>query len=379
MIYLDNAATTLHKPQQVIDAVVLAMENFGNVARGTHEESLSASRAVFNTRIKLATLFGCTGGAGNTVFCQNSTEALNIAINGIINEGDHVITTDLEHNSVLRPLYRLEKEKNVKLDFVRADINGNINYDDFEKLINQKTRAIVCTHASNLTGLVLDINIIGGIAKKYGLLFILDASQSAGVFDINMKDMNIDVICFTGHKSLFGPQGTGGMCIARGVEIRPFKTGGTGIKTFSRYQPEEYPVWLEAGTLISHGIAGLSAALDFIEETGIENIRNKEEGLARRFYEGVKDFENIKIYGDYTKKRAPIVSLNIGDYDSGAISDELASVYEIATRPGGHCAPRAHEALGTVDKGIVRFSFSYFNTEEEIDEAIEAVAELCKK
>ena len=267
----------------------------------------------------------------------------------------------------------------VKLDFVRADINGNINYDDFEKLINQKTRAIVCTHASNLTGLVLDINIIGGIAKKYGLLFILDASQSAGVFDINMKDMNIDVICFTGHKSLFGPQGTGGMCIARRVEIRPFKTGGTGIKTFFRYQPEEYPVRLEAGTLNSHGIAGLSAALDFIEETGIENIRNKEEGLARRFYEGVKDFENIKIYGDYTKKRAPIVSLNIGDYDSGAISDELASVYEIATRPGGHCAPRAHEALGTVDKGIVRFSFSYFNTEEEIDEAIEAVAELCKK
>lgn len=378
MIYLDNAATTLHKPDQVIDAVVLAMRQFGNVARGTHEESLSAARVVFNTRKKLAELFNCTGGANNTVFCLNSTEALNIAINGIINEGEHVISTDLEHNSVLRPLYKLEKEKNVVPDFVRADKNGNIDYSDFERLITKRTKAIVCTHASNLTGLVLDIKLIGEIAKKHGLLFIVDASQTAGVFDIDMKAMNIDVLCFTGHKSLFGPQGVGGLCIAEGVEISVFKTGGTGVKTFSLEQPKEYPVRLEAGTLNSHGIAGLSAALDFLEEAGIKNIREKEEALAKRFYEGVKSLDNITIYGDYTRLRAPIVSLNIGEYDSGIIADELAVKYDIATRPGGHCAPRIHRALGTVKQGIVRFSFSYFNTEEEVDKAIEAVAEISR-
>ena len=225
---------------------------------------------------------------------------------------------------------------------------------------------------------MLDIKLIGEIAKKHGLLFIVDASQTAGVFDIDMKAMNIDVLCFTGHKSLFGPQGVGGLCIAEGVEISVFKTGGTGVKTFSLEQPKEYPVRLEAGTLNSHGIAGLSAALDFLEEAGIKNIREKEEALAKRFYEGVKSLDNITIYGDYTRLRAPIVSLNIGEYDSGIIADELAVKYDIATRPGGHCAPRIHRALGTVKQGIVRFSFSYFNTEEEVDKAIEAVAEISR-
>jgi selenocysteine lyase/cysteine desulfurase len=220
MIYLDNAATTIHKPQQVIDAVTEAMTTFGNAARGTHESSLDASRSVFGTRKKLAEMFSCSR-ADHAVFTANATESLNIAINGIISEGDHVISTDMEHNSVLRPLYRLQAEKNVGLDFVPADRDGKIRIGDFEERIRPNTKAIVCTHASNLTGNVNDLAEIGDIARRHGLIFIADASQTAGCLEINMQEMNIDVLCFSGHKGLMGPQGTGALLLREGVEIRP--------------------------------------------------------------------------------------------------------------------------------------------------------------
>ncbi|MFR3906591.1 MAG: aminotransferase class V-fold PLP-dependent enzyme [Christensenellales bacterium] len=377
MIYLDNAATTLHKPQQVIDAVVHAMQSMGNCARGTHEEALDAARTVYDARVRLASLFGCPR-VDHVAFTANSTEALNMAINGLIDPGDHVISTDLEHNSVLRPLYRLEAEHGAELSFVPADKLGNVDYADFERLMKPNTRAVVCTNASNLTGTVLDIERIAKTAHSHGALVIVDASQTAGCWPIDMKKMGIDVLCFTGHKGLMGPQGTGGICVKEGIEIRPFKVGGSGVQSYSRTHPAEYPTRLEAGTLNGHGIAGLGAAAKFISETGVENIHAKERSLMLRFYEGVKNIEGVAVYGDFTKDKTAIVALNIRDYESGEVSYELSQGYGIATRPGAHCAPRMHKALGTAEVGAVRFSFSFYNTEEEIDEAVRAVAELAK-
>ena len=378
MIYLDNAATTLRKPKCVIDAVVEAMTTMGNAARGAHSSSLTASRAVYDARCKIAKLFGCRR-ADHVVFTCNSTEALNIALNGIFEPGDHVITTDLEHNSVLRPLYRLEKEGILELSFAPADRKGRPDYGAFEKLIAPNTRAIVCTHASNLTGNMIDIARVGRIARDHGLLLVVDASQTAGAVPIDMEEMNIDILCFTGHKGLMAPQGTGGLCIREGVEIRPFKVGGSGIHSYDRDQPIEYPTRLEAGTLNSHGIAGLNAALDYVNRVGVEAIREKETALMRRFYDGVSRVEGVTVYGDFEAERTAVVALNIRDYDSGAVSDALYEDYGIATRPGAHCAPRMHQALGTTDRGAVRFSFSWFNTGEEVDRAIEAVAELAEQ
>ena len=375
MIYLDNAATTLVKPQCVIDAVVKAMNSMGNAGRGAHSNSLSASRVVYDTRCKIAKLFNCKR-PDHVIFTCNSTEALNIALNGIFDAGDHVITTDLEHNSVLRPLYRLEKAGEISLSFVRADKQGRPCYEDFESLIQPNTRAIVCTHASNLTGNAIDLVRVGKIAKERGLMLVVDASQTAGAMAIDMEAMNIDILCFTGHKGLMAPQGTGGLCIREGVEIRPFKVGGSGVHSYDKEQPNPYPTRLEAGTLNSHGIAGLSAALDYLNEVGIDAIREKEMALMTRFYEGVKDIPGITIYGDFSEERTAVVTLNIWDEDSSIISDTLFEDYDISTRPGAHCAPRMHEALGTTEQGAVRFSFSWFNTTEDVDAAIQAVREL---
>jgi cysteine desulfurase family protein len=378
MIYLDNAATTLRKPPQVIEAVTAAITGLGNAARGAHPESLEASRTVYDARGKLAKLFHCPR-ADHVVFTCNSTEALNVAINGLFSPGNHVITTDLEHNSVLRPLYRLEDAGTIQLSVVPADQMGRVDYGDFERLFRDNTRAVVCTHASNLTGNLLDLKRIGEMAHSHGALLVVDASQTAGAIPIDMETMRVDVLCFTGHKGLMGPQGTGGLCIREGVDIRPWKVGGSGVQSYRRQQPEELPTRLEAGTLNAHGVAGLSAALDFLAETGIETIGAHERALARRFYEGVSPIDGVRVYGDFsTWDRAAIVSLNIRDDDSALISDQLSEVYGIATRPGAHCAPRMHQALGTTDQGAVRFSFSWFNTAEEVDEAIRAVWELSK-
>ena len=375
MIYLDNAATTLHKPPQVVKAVADALQSMGNSARGTHAGSMAASHTVYDTRVKLAKLFGCPR-ADRVAFTANVTEALNIAVNGLIGRGDHVITTDCEHNSVLRPLYRLADEQGVEVSFVPADRQGNLDYDAFERLMQPHTRAIVCTHASNLTGNLTDLARVSAVAKAHDVLLIVDAAQTAGAYPIDMTAPGIDVLCFTGHKGLMGPQGTGGLCVREGLTLRHWKVGGSGVQSYSRTHPTQMPTCLEAGTLNSHGIAGLSAALDFIAEVGVDAIHDRETALMRRFYEGVKDVTGITVYGDFSRQRMAIVTLNIGDYESGAVSDALSEEYGIATRPGAHCAPRMHQALGTEQQGAVRFSFSWFNTEQEIDAAIQAVREL---
>ncbi|MCI6121222.1 MAG: aminotransferase class V-fold PLP-dependent enzyme [Lachnospiraceae bacterium] len=375
MIYLDNAATTMHKPQEVIDAVVAALSSMGNAGRGVNDASLSASRIIYDTREKLCHLFHGTN-ARQIAFTNNSTESLNIAIKGILNPGDHVITTMLEHNSVLRPLYEMEA-RGVKLTIVKSNEQGTLNVQDIEDAITEETKLIICTNGSNLTGNYIDLKPIGEMAHKHGVLFAVDASQTAGVFPIDVQDMQIDILCFTGHKGLLGPQGTGGIYVREGLSVRPLKSGGSGVQTYSKIHPAEMPTALEAGTLNGHGIAGLHAALEYLEKTGIDSIRNREQDLMWRFYEGVKDIPNVKIYGDFsTKNRCAVVTLNIGDYDSSEVSDALLTEYNISTRSGGHCAPLMHEALGTVEQGAVRFSFSHYNTEEEVDTAIKAIREL---
>ena len=378
MIYLDSAATSYHKPDGVARAVAEAISHMGNPGRGAHEASLDASRVVYGTREKMAELFGAEE-ASQIVFTANSTESLNIAIQGLVDPGDHVITTVMEHNSVLRPLY-LCQQRGVSLTILPFSAAGTVTPEAIEAVIRSNTRMIVCTHGSNLTGDLNDLEAIGRVCKKHHLLFVVDASQTAGVFPIQMDSMNIDVLCFTGHKSLMGPQGTGGMCVRKGVRIRPLLVGGSGIDCYSKIHPQVMPTALEAGTLNAHGIAGLSAALDFIKKVTPDVIRQREEELTRRFVSQIKSIPGVKLYGNYEQfPRAPILSLNILDYDSGEIADVLAQDYGIMTRAGAHCAPLMHEALGTKSQGAVRFSFSYFNTEEEIDQAANAIRELAEE
>lgn len=373
-IYFDNAATTIHKPQCVIDAVVKAMTTLGNSGRSAGTQALDASRVIYEAREKVAHLFDVDN-PRNVVFTSNATDSLNIAIKGILGKGDHVITTDLEHNSVLRPLYALEKD-GVEVSFLRSDRNGNINYEDIEPLIKANTKAIITTHASNVTGNVIDVKRVGEIAHKHNLIYLVDASQTAGAFPISMKEMNIDILAFTGHKSLLAPQGVGGLCVAEGIHISAYKHGGSGVQSYLKEHPSEMPTRLEAGTLNSHGIAGLSSAITYINEIGIENIQAKEAGLAERFRVGLKDIDGITIYGDHSSAHAPIVAINLEGMGSAELSDVLMEDYGIATRPGAHCAPRMHEALGTVEQGVVRFSFGYGNTIEEVDAAISALREI---
>lgn len=378
MIYFDNAATTLQKPECVVQAVTEALCSLGNSGRSIHEGALHTSRILYQTRAALAELFGAES-PDRIAFTPNSTAALNIAIKGILNPGDHVITTELEHNSVLRPLYEMQSQ-GVQLTILPADPVGNIRYEDFEAAIQPNTKAIITTHGSNLTGNLLDLKRIGAAAKAHGLLYIVDASQTAGVFPIDVQAMHIDVLCFTGHKGLLGPQGTGGIYVREGVQIRPLLSGGSGVQTYLRTHPPQMPTALEAGTLNGHGIAGLQAALGYIRETGQETIRRKEQALMWEFYHQVVSIPGITVYGDFTSPdRCAIVALNIRDFDSGEVSDALSVRYGIATRPGAHCAPLMHKALGTVEQGAVRFSFSHFNTSEEINTAVSALRELAQE
>lgn len=377
MIYLDNAATTMHKPQTVIDAVTQAMCSLGNAGRGATSGALDAARTIHGCRAKLARLLGCPR-ADHVCFAPNSTVALNTAINGMVHPGDRVVTTVLEHNSVLRPLNRLAAEQGVTVEHAGCDASGVLDYDELERLVTPGTRAVVATQASNVTGNAVDVARVVAVAHAGGALVIVDASQSAGTAHIDMQAMGLDVVCFTGHKGLMGPQGTGGLAVAEGVDVAPWAMGGTGVHSFDALQPLEWPTRLEAGTLNGHGIAGLSAGLDFIEtQGGVEAIAAHERALAGRFLAGVREIPGITLYGAFDQPtRSAIVSLNVGDIDSAEISDALMQGWGIATRPGAHCAPLMHRALGTERQGVVRFSFGYFNTDEEVDTAIDALCDL---
>ena len=377
MIYLDSSATSFLKPPQVAEAVFRSFNTIGNAGRGAHAPTLNASRLIYDTREKLAALFG-TPDPSRIAFTCNATEALNIAIHGAIHPGEHVITTACEHNSVLRPLYLKEKE-GTELTIIPADQKGRIRYDLLESSVKSNTSAIVLTHASNLSGNVTDLAFVSNFAKKHGLLLIVDASQTAGSLPINVVKMGIDILCFTGHKGLFGPQGTGGLYVREGLTLSPLKSGGSGVHSFDRQHPTDMPTALEAGTLNGHGIAGLNAGLDYILSTGVKNIHAKEISLARRFVNGISDISDLKLYGDIDAPlRTPIISLNNGNMSSASVSDILWEDYEICVRAGAHCAPLMHKTFGTEKQGAVRFSFSCFNTEAEIDTAIRAMHEIAE-
>lgn len=379
MIYLDNAATSVVRPQCVVDVVCRAMTTMGNPGRGACAESLDAGRVVWECRERLARLLGCAR-ADHVCFAANSTAALNCAINGLVRPGAHVVTTVMEHNSVLRPLNRLAAERGVRVEHAGTDKLGRLDYDDLRRLCVGGCDVVVCTHASNVTGNVVDLRRVAQIAHGSGALLVVDASQSAGCIPIDMGEMGIDVVCFTGHKGLMGPQGTGGLAVAEGIDVRPWNMGGTGVQSFEPLQPEGWPTRLEAGTLNAHGIAGLSAALEYLEKAGgPKAVGEHERALASRFAASVRGVPGVTLYGDLDQPgRAAIVSLNVGELDSGEVSDMLSQAFGIATRPGAHCAPLMHRALGTPDQGVVRFSFGWFNTETDADAAAAAIAEIAE-
>ncbi len=376
LIYFDNAATTFPKPDEVYDSIMEAMREYGaNPGRAGHKLALKMGREVYRTRELLAQLFKVPNPM-NIIFTSNCTDSLNIVIKGILKEGDHVITTSMEHNSVLRPLYAL-KNIGVDITIVQADHMGRIDPEDIRKSIKDNTKLIVTTHISNLTGTIFPIKTIGKIAKDNGIYYLVDAAQSAGVYDIDVEEMNIDFLAFPGHKGLLGPQGTGGLYIREGIDVQEIKQGGTGSASHVLEQPHMYPDRYESGTLNGPGIVGLGAGVNYILKKGIKNIREHELELTKYFLEEVTKIENVKVYGPLNvSEQAPVVAMNIMGMDSSEVSYILDEKYDIATRPGLHCAPLAHKTIGTFEQGVVRFSFGPFNTHEEIEKAIKAIKEI---
>ena len=373
MIYLDNGATTFPKPEKVYDTVYDCMKNYcANPGRSGHKMAMKSARAIYDARENIAKLFNIDDPM-TIVFTHNATDSLNLAIKGVLENGDHVITTSMEHNSVIRPIKALE-EKGVENTVVKCDHEGKLDIKDLEAAIKPNTKLIVTTGASNVTGTLIDLEAVGEVAKKYDILYLADVSQSAGVYDIDVKKINVDMLAMPGHKCLFGPQGTGILYVRDGLKLKILKEGGTGSRSEELTQPELYPDRYESGTHNTPGIAGLNEGVKFILETGIDNIRKHEEELCRYMLDRLQEVKDIKIYGPMNEKeRASVISINIGDMDSGEITFRLDSEYDIATRSGIHCAPLAHTTLGTMQQGTVRFSLGYFNTKEDIDTAVNAL------
>ena len=378
MIYLDNAATTFPKPEAVYNAMMDCMKNYcANPGRAGHKLAMKAAREIYDTRENIAKLFNIDNPM-NIVFTNNATDSLNLAIKGVVNKGDHIITTSMEHNSVIRPIKALERV-GVENTIVQCDDQGFLNIDDLEKAIKPNTKLIVTTHASNVCGTLIDIKSISEIANKHNILYLIDASQTVGVYDIDLKDIKADMLAAPGHKGLLGPQGTGILYIREGLNIDILKEGGTGSRSEDLFQPDLFPDKYESGTHNTPGIVGLNEGVKFIFKEGIDKIKEHEEELCKYMLERLEEVPNIKIYGPKdANKRASVISINIGNMDSGEITFLLDSEYNIATRSGIHCAPLAHKTLGTLEQGAVRFSIGYFNTKEEIDKAINALKEIAK-
>lgn len=376
MYYFDNAATTVQKPQTVADAVydVLSSGLYGNPSRGAHGYSLRAYELVLDAKEQVKGLFHA-GPDYDVAFTHNSTTALNLVLKGLLRPGDHVLTTMWEHNAVLRPLYQLEKE-GVAIDFIGSDAHtGQLRYEEMEQKIWPETKLLVCNHASNVTGNVLDLSCIASFCQNHGLFLVVDASQSAGVVPIDMSDGTVTAVCFTGHKSLYGPGGTGGVCIRRDAPVRPVLTGGDGVHAFDHDQPGGVPAILEAGTSNVAGVAGLRAGVAYIRDHW-QQLRQKQADLNARFLQGLRSIPGLVIYGDFSRPRVPVFAVNFPGAESAVVSDILWETYGIATRPGFHCAPLLHESLGTKQQGAVRFSLSSFTTEEDLEIALVALKKI---
>ncbi|MEA5020312.1 MAG: aminotransferase class V-fold PLP-dependent enzyme [Gordonibacter sp.] len=371
MIYFDNAATTRAKPPEVAEAVCAALGSFGGVGRGVHEASLDAGMAVYGARAKIAHLLGAPS-AARVSFGPNATAALNTAIAGLLPNRGCAVTTAASHNSALRPLFKArdERECEVRVAAVRSD--ASLDFDSYARLL-EGAQVVVATHASNLTGDVYDVARMASLAHDAGALFVLDAAQSAGALPVSMAELGVDVVCFTGHKSLYGPQGTGGLCVAERLDIPPLLEGGSGTHSFDERHPRFMPESLEAGTLNAHGLAGLAAGVTFVERVGTDVISDRISQITEQFEAGVRDIPKVRVLGGRGGvDRCGIVAVDIADLDSAVVADMLSVEYGICTRAGAHCAPLMHRALGTEERGAVRFSFSYFTTNEEVEAGVDA-------
>lgn len=377
--YFDNSATSNPKPKAVLEKVQEALIYFnGNPGRSGYKKAVEIDRAIYNVRVKIAEFFNIKDPL-KIAFTSNASESLNFAVKGAGLSDCHIISSVLEHNSVLRPLHYLRDEKNVSLSFVSPHKDSEDFLKEIKSLINEKTKAIVLNHISNVTGYIADIEAVGKLCREKNLLFIVDASQSAGFLKIDVEKFNIDILCFTGHKSLFGIQGTGGIYVREGISLNPLLEGGTGSFSKLPRQPKRMPELLECGTLNTPGILSLGAGIDFINSVGLENIKNHEYALTKRFIDKISEIENITIYGYKDIFRGAVVSLNIKNISSSDLSAVLDEEFNICTRSGFHCAPLAHKFYDTYETGMVRFSFGYFNTAEEIDYAAEALKEICSE
>ena len=377
MIYLDNAATTMHKPQAVVDAVASALTSFGGPGRGSHQAALDASMAVFSARQAVSDLLGGWG-AASVSFALNATMALNIAIDGLLAPGAVAVTTAASHNSVLRPLFRARDERGCEVKVARIAPDGALDWESFGRALDGAS-LVVATHASNVTGDVYDVARMAQAAHEAGALFVLDAAQTAGAWPFAVSEIGADVVCFTGHKSLYGPQGTGGLLVRPGLDIPPLVEGGSGVHSFDERHPRFMPEALEAGTANAHGLAGLAAGCAWLSDQGINVVSRHIAQLADRFATEVAAIDGVQVLGGGAGQRCGIVAVNIADVDSGVVSDALAQRFGICTRPGAHCAPLMHKALGTEHQGVVRFSFGAMNTEADVEAAIAALAQLAEE
>ena len=378
MIYLDNAATSRPKPPAVVRATTDFLDNVcASSGRSGHRLAIQASRIVYETREAVAELFN-VGDPLRVAFTLNATESLNLALQGSLNAGDHVITSSMEHNSVMRPLRALEA-RGIGITIIQCSDQGFLDQADVERAIEPNTRMVILNHGSNVTGGLMPVEEIGHLTEAHGLLLLLDAAQTAGAYPIDVQKGNIDLLAFTGHKSLLGPQGTGGLYIREGVRLEPLKWGGTGSRSEEEYQPDFAPDKYESGTMNVVGLAGLGAGVRFVAQEGVETVRERERGMTRQLIDGLLSIPDVTIYGGLDADRQiGVVSFNIKGASPSEIGLRLDEEYEIMCRVGLHCSPAAHSTIGTFPDGTVRFALGTFTTEDEVDTAVRAVKELAE-
>ena len=379
-IYFDNAATSYPKPESVYETVYQFMKEIGaSSGRGAYRKALEADRIIYETRRKIASLFGIKD-VSRIIFTANATDSLNLALKGFLKPGSHVITTSMEHNAVWRPLKRLQRERGIEITPVQCDSDGTLNAKNLADVIKPNTKLVVSLHASNVVGTIMPIKKIGQITRDKKIPLLVDTAQTAGIYPIDVEELSVDMLAFTGHKGLLGPQGTGGLYIREGIELEPLKEGGTGGESILEIQPSNLPDRYEAGTLNVPGLAGLGAGVSCILSEGVSKIRTKEIALTQYLIDKLSEIPEIRIYGTKDAgKQVGVVSINVADYAPEEIGYTLDEVYGIMVRTGLHCAPCAHRTIGTIERGTLRIGLGYFNIEEEIDYLVQSIKSIIVK